>query len=145
MSYRLDYAIAQAVERDGLPRQAMDLNGSGTTHVLYRENGLAHSMLADVWLAQRGALPADPTPAEIAAALAAQQQQDQQARTDAAQLRQQVLTLANSAAGVRVDALTAPQVRALVSLLLWQAGALNKDGTVRPLADWIDRPAGRRT
>ena len=136
----------EAVARDGLPRVARYLttyaDGSQgeTQHVLYRPNGLVQSMPAADWLAQRGPLPTDPTQAQIDAAIAAQQQATQQAQSDAAQLRQQVVTLAQSTVGLRIDAtFTAAQLKALLALLLWQAGALNSDGTVRPLTDWIDR------
>ena len=136
-SYRLDYAIARAVERDGLPRQAVDLNGSGTTHVLYRDGRLVRSMLAADWLAQRGPLPTDPTQAQIDAAILARQQATQQALADAAQLRQQVLTIAQSAVGVRVDGLTTRQLQAVLAILLRKEGALNPDLTIRPLSDWV--------
>lgn len=139
-SYRLDKAIADAVERDGLPRQALDQLGSGTNHVLFRNSaGLAQSMPAADWIAQHGALPAAPTQAEIDAALLARQQAAQQTASDAAALRQQIITLAQSAVGMRVDQLTALQVRALFAIVLWQEGALAPDMTIRPLAQWADR------
>jgi hypothetical protein len=141
-SYRLDKTIADAVERDGLPRQAIDQLGSGTIHVLYLENGspLAHSMLAADWLAQRGALPADPTQAEVDAAIAARAAAAVQAQADATALRQQVLGIAQGTVGMRIDAtFTAAQLKALLAILLWKAGALDRTGAIRPLADWIDR------
>lgn len=125
-----------AVERDHLPRAA-DYD-DGAQRVLYWD-GVVRSMEAADWLAQRGPLPADPTQADIDAAVAAQEAARVQALADTVQLRQQVLNLAQSAVGVAINALTAAQVRALFAIVLWQEGALNKDGTVRPLADWIDR------
>lgn len=80
-----------------------------------------------------------PTTEELAQADRAAEQAEQTAATEAAQLRQQVLTIAQSAVGVRIDALTAAQVRALVAVLLWRGGALRPDGTVRPLAEWATR------
>lgn len=77
-----------------------------------------------------------PTPAQITAAIVAYDLAEQQRQQEAAQLRQQVITLAQSAVGVRIDALTAAQVRALVAILLHKAGALNPDGTVRALGQW---------
>ena len=47
-----------------------------------------------------------------------------------------VLTLAQSAVGVQLDQLTAAQVRAMISLLLYKQGAIDKNGAVRPLAEW---------
>jgi len=137
------------VERDHLPRVARyraeydDGSQGETQHVLYWGGQIVQSMLAADWLAQRGALPTDPTQQESDAGVVALAQAEQQARQDTAQLRQQVLNLANSAVGVAVNALTAAQVRALVALLLLKAGALNTDGTVRPLTDWIDRTNSR--
>jgi hypothetical protein len=131
--------LSNAVTRDRLPRVADADDGS--RHVLYMENGspLPQSMLAADWLAQRGPLPTEPTQAESDAAVLAIAQAAAQAATDAAQLRQQILTLAQSAVGVRVDNLTAGQVRALVAILLRKADALNNDLTIRPLADWANR------
>ena len=42
-----------------------------------------------------------------------------------------------SAVGKAYDALTAEQVRALFAKMLWEAGALNNDGTVKPLGEWV--------
>lgn len=58
-------------------------------------------------------------------------------RTARTALRAQVVSVAGSAVGVRIDQLTAAQVRGLVALLLFESGALNSDGTVRPLAQWV--------
>jgi len=52
-------------------------------------------------------------------------------------LRETVKTTAQSAVGVAYDALTAGQVRALFAILLWREGALNNDGTVKPLGEWV--------
>ena len=131
-----------AVERDRLPRVARYRTGHNdgtegeTLHVLYWGGAIVQSMRDTEWLTQRGPLPTDPTQGETDVAVAAIAQADQQARQDAAQLRQQLLNLAQSAVGVRVDALTAVQVRALFALILRQEGALNNDLTIRPLADW---------
>lgn len=61
----------------------------------------------------------------------------QQTATDSAGLRSRVVQAAQSAIGVRVDDLLAGQVRALLAIVLWQAGALDKDGKVKPLGDWV--------
>lgn len=133
-----------AVVRDGLPRVARYLTAydDGTTgetqHVLYWEAPHLRSMEAAAWLAQRGPLPADPTPEESAAAIAALQQATATDAADAAALRQRVLGLANSAVGIQIDALTAGQVRALMALLLWRAGALDKTGAIKPLVGWLN-------
>lgn len=132
----LPQSVADLVSRDHLPRQATA--DDAIQHVLYWDS-IVRSMEASAWLATRGPLPTDPTQQESDAAVLALQQAAQQAQADAAQLRQQVVTIAQSAVGVRVDLLTAPQVRALFAAVLWQEGALKPDLTIRPLADWIDR------
>lgn len=83
--------------------------------------------LTDAELAQRQA------DQQAAATLAAQQQQ---AATDASTTRTLVVQTAQTAVGVNITALTAAQVRALLAVLMAKAGALNPDGTVRPLGQW---------
>jgi hypothetical protein len=48
-----------------------------------------------------------------------------------------VVATAQAAVGVRFDQLTAAQVRALAAILFWQAGALDGNGVVQPLAGWV--------
>lgn len=48
-----------------------------------------------------------------------------------------VLPIAQAAVGVRFDQLTANQLRALTAILFWQAGALDANGVVQPLAGWV--------
>lgn len=60
---------------------------------------------------------------------------DQEA-ADAAALRSRVRILAQSAVGVQIDALSAPQVRALIAVLLHKAGAIDASGGIRPLTEW---------
>lgn len=128
----LPHDIADRVSRDGLPRQAVADDGSA--HVLFLESGVLRSMLASDWPPP---LPGDPTPAQSAAALAAMAATDAQAKTDAALLRARVLAQAQSAVGVQIDQLTAPQIRALVALLLFKQGAIDKSGAVLPLVGWL--------
>lgn len=61
----------------------------------------------------------------------------EQRRQVAAAARALVVQTAGSAAGIAVTALTPAQVRALLAVLLWQAGALDEAGRVRPLAAWV--------
>lgn len=60
-----------------------------------------------------------------------------QAERDRDTTRALVVQAASSAAGVNIAALTAGQRNALVALLLWKAGGLNPDGTVKALAEWL--------
>ncbi len=78
-----------------------------------------------------------PTNAELQADVAALDARDVAQKNEANALRQQVISTAQSAVGVSITALTAAQVRALVAILLWKAGAIKADGTVRPLAEWV--------
>lgn len=83
-------------------------------------------------------LPGDPpTEEEIDAAIAAYDAAETQRAQEAATLRQQVVTVAGSAVGVVLTDLTAPQVKALLAVLLHKAGALDKDGKVRVLSEWV--------
>lgn len=135
----------EAVRLDGLPRAARylttydDGNQAETQHVLYRPNGIVQSMPAADWLAQHGSLPTDPTPEQIAAALAAQAAAQQQAVADSALRRQRVLQAAQSAVGVRVNDLDSLQLKTMLACLLWLAGGLDKDLKVRPLNEWLER------
>ena len=131
----LDPTIHEAVGRDGLPRVA-DYD-DGSRHVLYLDDGVVRSLTEAEWLAQRGALPSEPTQAEIDAALLAREQERAQALADAQALRQRVRTLAQSAVGVQFDQLTSAQLRALFAILLHKEGALDKTGAVRPLSEWV--------
>jgi hypothetical protein len=78
-----------------------------------------------------------PTEAELTEAIAAYDAAEAQRKAEAQALRSQIVTLAQSAVGVRVDLLTAAQVRALVAILLWKGGALSNAGVVRPLGEWV--------
>lgn len=127
----LSQTIADAVKRDGLPRQATADDGS--QHVLFLEGSSVRSMLAADWPPP---LPTDPTPAEIAAAIAAREAAAQQDAADALALRQRIITIAQSAVGQSIDTLATNQIVALVKCLLYRAGAIDKAGIVRPLADW---------
>ncbi len=61
---------------------------------------------------------------------------DPNAPTEGEQLRQQILTLAQSAVGVSLDALTAGQRNSLIAILLWKAGGVTPQMTVAPLGQW---------
>lgn len=122
-------AIADAVVLDGLPRVAEADDGS--RHVLYLDAGpLPRSMLAADW---PGPLPKEPTEAERMAAL-----QDRKAKKEAAKTcRAAHIQKAQSAVGVHVGQLTAPQLRALMENVLLLLGALDDDLQVRPLGEWV--------
>ena len=62
--------------------------------------------------------------------------EEQQARQAVEGLRSKVANLAQSAVGVRLSDLTPAQQRALVAVLLWKAGAVTADLTVKPLEEW---------
>jgi hypothetical protein len=79
----------------------------------------------------------DAQPVSVLAVVTAWQAAQAQGTTDAAALRARVVSLAQSAVGVQVDQLTAVQIRALVALLLYKQGAIDKTGAVLPLAGWL--------
>jgi len=76
--------------------------------------------------------------AHVAAALdaAAAQRAQQQTQTRAA-----IVATAQSAVGKPLDALTATERNALVTVLLWRFGAITPQGTVAALDKWADGPA----
>lgn len=131
----LPQPIADRVAIDHLPRQAV-ADDDFSRHVFYFDgfDGVVRSMAASDWPPP---LPSDPTQAQSAAAVLALQQAVAQQATDAAALRTRVLTLAQSAIGVQIDALSAPQTRALLVLLLYKQGAITTAGAVRALTDWL--------
>lgn len=110
--------IADQVAADGIARQVTA--DDGTQHMLYRDGDIVRSAALADWPAAQVEL--------------AQHDQD---RADAAALRARVRTTAQSAVGVAFDQLTAAQLRALFGLLLFREGALDKNGVVRPLAEWV--------
>lgn len=77
-----------------------------------------------------------PTPAQIAAGVTALRAAELQQAADTTALRTRVWALAQSAVGVQLDQLSAPQVRALIAVLLHKQGAIDTNGAIRPLADW---------
>jgi hypothetical protein len=81
---------------------------------------------------------AQPTLAELQAASDAYDTAQAQADADAQALRTQVIAVAQSAVGVVITSLTAVQVRSLLAVLLWKAGALTPTGAVKPLGQWND-------
>lgn len=139
MNYFLDEDKSDLVSRDGFPRvvRGHDEMGAAAPHVQYESNGVVTSMLATDWMTQHGALPTDPTQAQIDAAVAARAAAQAQAQADAAALRQRVMSTLQTAVGVPFDNLSTPQLKAVVEALAWKAGALNNDTTVRPPADWL--------
>ena len=58
-------------------------------------------------------------------------------KADAATLRQGILSAAQAAVGVPYLGVTNAMLKALLWVLLWKAGALNKDLTVKPLGEWV--------
>lgn len=124
----------ERVALDGLPRVAQYDDSS--QHVLYLDGEVVRSLTDVEWLAQRGALPTDPTPAESAAAIAARETARGNRQAAALLRRQGMLALAESAVGVKVGQLTPRQVEALLGVVLLGFGALDDDLSVRPLDEW---------
>jgi len=127
----LPQAIADAVLLDGLPRVAVD--NEGTPQVLYLDGALVRSMLAASWPPP---LPAPPTARQSATAIAARQAAAQQALLDEAALDARVKNLAAGCVGMSVDDLLAGHVKTLVILWLHRMKALDKDGKIKQLSDW---------
>lgn len=120
--YRLLDDVTDLVRQDGQPRQAgaVDQDGAESIHMLFLDGDAVCSVLLADWAAEQ----------QVLAAKEAERQA-------AAQLRQKVLATAQSAVGVALDQLTTAQRNALIALLLYDAGALDNDGKVRPLGKWV--------
>jgi hypothetical protein len=73
---------------------------------------------------------------DTTAAAAAQLLATQQAAAIAAQ-RAAAVTLAQSAVGLNITALTANQQRALLACLLYRAGAVDANLVILPLGQWL--------
>jgi len=56
--------------------------------------------------------------------------------TQQASARAKAVAVATTAVGVNIAALTPAQALALIAVLLYKEGALNADGTVKPLSLW---------
>ena len=54
----------------------------------------------------------------------------------AAAARDAVKAIAQSAVGVAVNDLTTQQLKSMVAVLLWKAGAVDSDLTIKPLGEW---------
>lgn len=54
-----------------------------------------------------------------------------------AQNLDRIKTAAQAAVGVALADLTTGQIKALMAVLLWRAGGVNTDGTVKPLGEWL--------
>lgn len=78
-----------------------------------------------------------PTPVELQTASDAYDVAKAQTDADTAALRTRVRTLAQSAVGVQIDALSGLQVRALLVILLRKDDAIDRAGAIRPLAEWV--------
>lgn len=74
-----------------------------------------------------------PTEAEILAEWG-RYLEEEEARTT---LRQQIKNTAASAVGTNIRDLTAAQVKALLAIWLYDIGAIDNAGEIRPLAEWM--------
>lgn len=74
--------------------------------------------------------------AEMATAQGLARSHDPNSKTPEQQVLDNVRSTAASAAGVALADLTAGQRNALMAVLLWKAGGIAPDGTIRPLSEW---------
>ena len=99
----------------------------------HNPGGLTGDIATDLAKLTHRSGPAFPLVAELEAAEVIYQA-DQS--TDSATWAS-IKTGAGSAVGINYEALTAIQVRSLFAILLYRTDALDKNGNVRPLAEWI--------
>ena len=133
-SYKVPSEQVDTVRIDGLPRLVNDERAAGVQHVLYLEGSKVRSMLATDWPPP---LPSDPTPQEIAAAIAARRAAEQQERANITAIRARIIAIMQPIVGQSIDTpLTAAQMQAMLRLLARQAGGIRPDGTWAPLSEW---------
>src|SRR5262249_31481098 len=78
----------------------------------------------------------EPTAEQLAAASAAYDAAQQQAAQEDATLKQEILSLVQSAVGVRYNLLTAAQRNAIAALDWYRRGLLDRQGRVKPPGEW---------
>jgi hypothetical protein len=129
--YRLSKDIADQVVADGVAREADDLNGSGTRHMLFRNaHGIAQSCLVEDWPA-------------VAADLAAAEQARQKRAQAKAALRQALAPIA----GKRAGQWSVAEMRDLLAVVLDVLGLLDDDQgstTIRRCGCRENRPSSSR-
>lgn len=91
--------------------------------------GAANDFTRVVW---RDAVQIEPTEAEYAAEQVVVDGEETTKTATRAAIRARVL----SAVGQALSALTAAEFRAVVEELLFRAGALDRNGVIRPVDDW---------
>lgn len=115
LSYRLSKEIADLVAADGVAREADDLNGSGTRHMLFRnEHGFAQSCLVEDWVS-------------VQADLAAKEQARQKRAQAQAALRASLVPIV----GKRAGQWSVAEMRDLLAVVLDALGLLDDDQAVR--------------
>jgi hypothetical protein len=104
--------------------------------------GLGLALADDVISRNVAGPPSDLGTVAVAAAFAseaaAQAVVDAHVAVDpAVAIRAAIVTLAQSAVGVQLNALSQVQVRALMACLLFKAGGVHPDMSVAPLSEWL--------
>ena len=75
--------------------------------------------------------------AEVEKVQAVVRAHDSTLKTPEQQVLSNIRTVALTAEGVALADLTTAQRNALMATLLWKAGGIAPDGTIRPLAEWV--------
>ena len=78
----------------------------------------------------------EPTQKELESALQIYSEQEAAEQAASDQLKANIVTTARSAVGVILNDLSQAQTRALLAVILWKAGGVAPDMTVKPLKDW---------
>jgi hypothetical protein len=102
----------------------------------YHWRGDGYGVYADIGEWRTPAIP-KPTEAQVYAEWDAYLAEKTANETADTTLRNQIVSLAQSAVGVSIDALTANQRNALIAIMLYKAGALTNTGLVKPLNQWF--------
>lgn len=125
-SIQLPPGIADLVKATGKPTQITGVEMDGATpvgiadYMIYLDEGIVRSIPLAGWPAQEIVL-----------------NQKEIDRQQGIATRQGLITAAQSAVGKLFKDLDAAARWALFVLVLWKLGALNRDGTIRELSEWL--------
>lgn len=120
-----------------MPRTAIVETATGKILVLDPSTGEDGEVLLPEGVESHVVILSAEQEAQFAALSAAGAVSTSSEKGAAAELRQQILDLAQSAVGVSLSALTAAQRNALTACLLWKAGGVTNDVKVAPLSEWV--------
>lgn len=100
--------------------------------------GMPGLRLLEFYQEEAGAYATIPDGSDTALFAAVVDAHDPSRQTEGEQFRSRIVTIAQSAVGIRLQDLTAAQIKSLMACLLYAAGGIDPETmTVRPLGEWL--------